>query len=105
MGCPDDWNRSEEHTSELQSHVRISYAVFCMLIPMSATATAGYLLPVVFAIATALPVLAVAWILAFSVQQMGSFYGKMQKVQKWMNLIVGVVFIIIGIYYCWIMYL
>ena len=66
---------------------------------------AGYLLPVVFAIATALPVLAVAWILAFSVQQMGSFYGKMQKVQKWMNLIVGVVFIIIGIYYCWIMYL
>ena len=78
---------------------------FGMLIPMSATATAGYLLPVVFAIATALPVLAVAWILAFSVQQMGSFYGKMQKVQKWMNLIVGVVFIIIGIYYCWIMYL
>ena len=70
---------------------------FGMLIPMSAT--------VVFAIATALPVLAVAWILAFSVQQMGSFYGKMQKVQKWMNLIVGVVFIIIGIYYCWIMYL
>ena len=22
--------RSEEHTSELQSHVRISYAVFCL---------------------------------------------------------------------------
>lgn len=30
---------------------------FGMLIPMSATATAGYLLPVVFAIATAIPVL------------------------------------------------
>lgn len=78
---------------------------FGMLIPMSATAIAGYLLPVVFAIATALPVLAVAWILAFSVQQMGNFYGRMQKVQKWMNLIVGVVFILVGIYYCWIMYL
>src|SRR3546814_4174206 len=24
------WNRSEEHTSELQSLVRISYAVFCL---------------------------------------------------------------------------
>ena len=24
------WARSEEHTSELQSHVRISYAVFCL---------------------------------------------------------------------------
>lgn len=78
---------------------------FGMLIPMSATATAGYFLPVVFAIATAIPVLAVAWILAFSVQQMGNFYGRMQKVQKWMNLIVGVVFILVGIYYCWIMYL
>ena len=78
---------------------------FGMLIPMSVTATAGYLLPVVFAIATAIPVLVVAWILAFSVQQLGSFYGKMQKVQKWMNRIVGVLFIVIGIYYSWIMYL
>lgn len=78
---------------------------FGMLIPMSATATAGYLLPVVFAIATAIPVQVVAWILAFSVQQLGSFYGKMQKVQKWMNRIVGVLFIVIGIYYSWIMYL
>ena len=78
---------------------------FGMLIPMSATATAGYLLPVVFAIATAIPVLVVAWILAFSVQQLGSFCGKMQKVQKWMNRIVGVLFIVVGIYYSWIMYL
>lgn len=77
---------------------------FGMLIPLSASVTAGYLLPAVFAVATAIPVLAVAWILAFSVQQMGSFYGKMQKVQKWMNLLVGIVFILIGIYYCWIMY-
>lgn len=78
---------------------------FGMLIPMSATATAGYLLPAVFAIATAIPVLAVAWILAFSVQQMGRFYGQMKVVQKWMNLIVGWIFIVIGLYYCWTMYL
>ena len=78
---------------------------FGMLIPMSATTSAGYLLPIIFAVATAIPVLAVAWVLAFSVQQMGNFYGKIQKVQKWANLIVGMVFIIIGIYYCWIMYL
>lgn len=77
---------------------------FGMLIPMSATAAVGYLLPVLFAIATALPVLIVAWILAFSVQHIGSFYGKMQTVQKWINLIVGSLFVIIGIYYCVIMY-
>lgn len=78
---------------------------FGMLIPMSATATAGYLLPVIFAIATSILVLAVAWILAFSVQKMGNFYGKMQKIQKWMKHIVGILFLLVGIYYCWMMYL
>lgn len=78
---------------------------FGMLISMAATTTAGYLLPAVFAIATALPVLAVAWILAFSAQQLGNFYGKVRNVQKWLNLIVGILFIAIGLYYCYIMYL
>lgn len=73
---------------------------FGMLIPMSATVSAGWLLPVIFAIATALPVLVVAWILAFSVQHIGSFYGRMQTVQKWMNRIVGGVFVVVGVYYC-----
>lgn len=77
---------------------------FGMLIPMSASATAGYLLPVIFAVATALPVLAVAWILAFSAQQIGSFYGKMKTVQKWLNLTVGIIFIMTGIYYIVIMF-
>lgn len=30
----------------------------------------------------------------------GRFYGKMQTLQRWMNWIVGVLFVIIGIYYC-----
>lgn len=76
---------------------------FGMLIPMSATAATGYLLPALFAVATALPVLTVAWILAFSVQHIGRFYGKIQAVQKWLNRIVGGLFIIIGIYYCILM--
>ncbi len=78
---------------------------FGMLIPMSASTAAGYLLPVVFAIATALPVLAVAWILAFCVQKIGNFYGKMQIIDKWLIRIVGIVFALIGLYYCIIMFL
>lgn len=77
---------------------------FGMLIPMSVTATAGWLLPILFAVATALPVLVVAWILAFSVEKVGEFYGKMQSIQKWLNIIVGALFVIIGIYYSVIMY-
>lgn len=77
---------------------------FGMLIPMSVTASAGWLLPVLFAVATSLPVLVVAWILAFSVEKVGEVYGKIQTVQKWLNIIVGTIFILVGIYYCITMY-
>ena len=71
---------------------------FGMLIPMSATATMGYLLPVVFAVATALPVLIVAWILAFSAGEIGKFYGRVKTIERWLSIVVGVGFIIVGIY-------
>ena len=72
---------------------------FGMLIPMSASAAGGVLLPVVFALATALPVIAVAWLIAFGIGKVGGFYGKMKSVQKWVSWITGGIFIIIGIYY------
>ncbi len=77
---------------------------FGMLIPMSATASTGYLLPVLFAVATALPVLIVAWILAFSANRIGEVYGRMQTIQKWLNIIIGVLFVGIGIYFIVTMY-
>ena len=77
---------------------------FGMLIPLSVSSTAGWVLPVIYAFATALPVLAVAWLLAYSVQNLSSFYGKIQTIQKWLNLVVGVLFLIVGIYYCQMMY-
>lgn len=78
---------------------------FGMLIPMSATIAMGYFLPIVFAIATALPVLFVAWILAFSTNKIGEVYGKMQLMQKWLNIVVGVIFVLIGVYYCITIYI
>ncbi|MBO6031267.1 MAG: sulfite exporter TauE/SafE family protein [Prevotella sp.] len=77
---------------------------FGMLIPMSATATMGYLLPVVFAIATALPVLIVAWLLAFSAGEIGRFYGRIQQIERWATLVVAVLFILVGIYETYIIY-
>ena len=73
---------------------------FGMLMPMSATATGGYFLPIIYAIATSLPVIIIAWVLAFGANQIGAVYGKIQMVQRWLNLIVGVLFIAIGVYYC-----
>lgn len=72
---------------------------FGMLIPMSTTASSGWLLPAVFAIATALPVVIVAWIFAYSAGSIGRFYGSVAKIQKWVSIAVGVLFIVIGLYY------
>ncbi len=78
---------------------------FGMLIPMSASASGGYFMPVVYAIATALPVLVVAWLLAFSVQSMGAFLGKIAVVQKWFNRVVAVLFVVVGFYYCYMIFI
>lgn len=72
---------------------------FGLLIPMSASTSGGYLLPLAFGLATALPVIAVAWIIAYSVSGIGKFYNRMQIFQKWFNLLVAIVFIGVGIYY------
>lgn len=78
---------------------------FGMLIPMSASATGGYALPVVYALATGLPVVIVAWIIAYSIGNIAGFYKKMQVFQKCLNRMVAVLFIIVGIYYAYTFYL
>lgn len=78
---------------------------FGMLIPMSAQATAGYFLPVIFAFATGLPVILVAWLLAYSMAGVGKFYHRMKIFQKWFNRIVAILFILVGFYYAYTFYL
>ena len=78
---------------------------FGMLIPMSAAEPGGYLLPIVYAVATGLPVILVAWILAYSVAGIGKFYNRIQVFQKSFNRVVAVLFIAVGIYYAYINYL
>lgn len=75
------------------------------LIPLSVSSTAGYLLPVVFAFATGLPVIIFAWLIAFSVGSIGGVYNKMKTFEKWFRRVVAVIFIGVGIYYIIMVYL
>lgn len=75
------------------------------LIPLSVSASTGYLLPFVFAIATGLPVIIFAWILAYSVGSLGSFYKKVKIFEFWFRRVVAVVFICVGVYFVWLIYL
>jgi len=69
------------------------------LLPMTVTSASGLLLPPVFAIATGLPVIVIAWLLAYSVGNVGVFYNRMKSFEKWFKRIVATVFILVGIYY------
>jgi cytochrome c biogenesis protein CcdA len=77
---------------------------FGMLIPMCAAKTGGWLLAAVYSIATGLPVMIVAWIIAYSISEIGSFYNRMKSFQKWLNIIVALLFISVGIYYVLMLY-
>ncbi|MGL4228039.1 MAG: aromatic aminobenezylarsenical efflux permease ArsG family transporter [Tannerellaceae bacterium] len=72
---------------------------FGMLMPLSAAETDGYLLPLVYAVATGLPVILIAWIIAYSLSGIGEFYKKMVVVQRWMNKSIALLFIGVGVYY------
>lgn len=72
---------------------------FVVLIPMTIAAPSGLLLPPVFAIATGLPVIAISWLLAYSVNSVGKFYNGIKNFEKWFKMVVASVFIVTGLYY------
>ena len=72
---------------------------FGVLIPMTIAAPSGLLLPPVFAVATGLPVIVIAYMLAYSMANIGKFYNKMKSFEIWFKRVVAALFIITGIYY------
>ncbi len=77
---------------------------FGMLIPLTISSPSGLFLPVVFALATGLPVIIVAYLLAFSISSLGGFYNKVKIFEKWFRRVVAVVFILVGFYYIYTFY-
>ncbi len=72
---------------------------FAMLIPMTIASASGLYLPVVFAVATGLPVILFAWLLAYAVGNVGKMYNRIKNVELWFRRVVAVLFIVVGIYY------
>jgi sulfite exporter TauE/SafE len=77
---------------------------FGMLIPMTISSASGLYLPVVFAIATGIPVIIFAWLLAYTVSGVGKLYNSLKIFEIWFRRIISVIFIGIGIYYVIIIY-
>ncbi len=72
---------------------------FVMLMPMTVASAAGLYLPVVFAIATGIPVIIFAWFLAYAVSNVGKMYSRIKTFELWFRRVVALLFIGAGIYY------
>ncbi len=77
---------------------------FGMLIPMTISNASGLYLPVVFAIATGIPVIIFAWLLAYTVSGVGKLYHRLKTFEIWFRRIIAVVIIGVGVYYVIIIY-
>lgn len=71
---------------------------FGSLIPIALETNSPVLVPSLYGIGTALPVVVIAVVLAVSVEAAGKLLGTMTKIEKWARLITGVLLILIGIY-------
>jgi len=72
---------------------------FGMLMPITISSASGLYLSVVFAIATGIPVILLAWLIAYTVSGVGSVYNKLKTFEIWFRRLISVLFIVVGFYY------
>lgn len=78
---------------------------FGMLIPLMISSGEGILLPIAFSIATGIPVIIFAWLIAHTLSGVGKFYNQLKVFEKWFRRIIAILFIVIGVYYIYIIYI
>lgn len=78
---------------------------FGILIPMTVSSASGLILPPVFALATGLPVIIFAYLIAFTLSGVGNIYNKIKVFEKWFRKIIAIIFILVGLYYCYLFFL
>jgi cytochrome c-type biogenesis protein len=72
---------------------------FGSLIPLSLKVNSSVVLPVIYGIGTALPVMLFAVLLALSTQSVGKAYNILGKIEWWGRIVTGWLFILLGVYF------
>jgi cytochrome c biogenesis protein CcdA len=78
---------------------------FGSLIPLALNNKAGTILPFIYGIGTALPVIAFALLIALGATSLSHWFKQMTKLEYYMKKITGIVFILVGLYYVGIYWL
>jgi len=73
---------------------------FGSLLPLALKTQSRFLLPALFGIGTALPVIAASVVLMLGGKATSRFFEKMTSFELWVRRGTGAVFVLVGIYYC-----
>jgi len=73
---------------------------FASLLPLALKHKSRLLLPSAYGVGTALPVVVFAVAIALSARSVAKMFNALQKAEWWARRITGVVFIVVGVYYC-----
>lgn len=78
----------------------VSAAIFFgSLIPLALSHSSKIVIPSLYGIGTAIPVIAFAFIMAFAAHLAGKAFHKITRIEIWMRNITGIIFILVGIYF------
>jgi cytochrome c-type biogenesis protein len=72
---------------------------FGVLIPLAASHQSLFVLPLLYGIGTALPVLVFALLIAFASQRLGSAFDRLTQIEAWVRRVTGLIFVLAGLYY------
>ncbi|MHC1698075.1 MAG: aromatic aminobenezylarsenical efflux permease ArsG family transporter [Geobacteraceae bacterium] len=73
---------------------------FGSLLPLAVQHKSGIVLPVLYGIATGLPVALFSLVIAFGLQRLAETYKALTRFEIWARRLTGILFIGIGLYYC-----
>jgi cytochrome c biogenesis protein CcdA len=73
---------------------------FAGLIPLAVKFESSVMLPAVFGVSTALPVVLFAILIVVSANTMAKAFNRISAFERWARRVTGVIFIVVGIYFC-----
>jgi len=73
---------------------------FGSLVPLSAKHDSFLIMPLLYGIGTGLPVMAFAIAIAVGAKSVAQAFNRLGKAELWVRRVTGVIFILVGIYYC-----
>jgi cytochrome c-type biogenesis protein len=71
---------------------------FGSLIPLAIDGKSAVLMPSLYGLGTALPVIVCSLVIAFSVKSLGAFFQKLTQIEKWVRRVTAIIFLGAGLY-------